>query len=181
MKPFTTHYKDLARLGVPIVIGQLGIIFVSFIDTFMVGLLGNAEMAAVTAANVPIFIIQVVIFGFQSGRNVDKFADCTPLRSDNGLAFLPRYINSFLSLKVEQYVDLDTHGLFICSVTEARVLSDRESMTYAYYHEHVKPKPDGKKGWVCKICGYVYEGDPLPDDFICPLCKHGASDFEEIK
>ncbi len=123
------------------------------------------------------------VFGFQSGRNVDKFADCTPLRSDNGLIFLPRYINSFLSLKVEQYVDLDTHGMFICSVTEARVLSDRESMTYAYYHENVKPKPetDGKKGFVCKICGYVYEGDVLPEDYICPLCKHGASDFEEIK
>ncbi len=123
------------------------------------------------------------VFGFQSGRNVDKFADCEPLRSDNGLVFLPRYINSFLSLKVEQYVDLDTHGMFICSVTEARVLSDRESMTYAYYHENVKPKPqtEGKKGYVCKICGYVYEGETLPEDFICPLCKHGVADFEEIK
>ena len=123
------------------------------------------------------------VFGFQSGRNVDKFADCEPLRSDNGLVFLPRYINSFMSLKVEQYLDLDTHGMFICSVTEARVLSDRETMTYSYYHENVKPKPrtDGKKGYVCKICGYVYEGEPLPEDFICPLCKHGASDFEPIK
>ena len=122
-------------------------------------------------------------FGFRSGRNVDKFADCEPLRSDNGLAFLPRYINSFMSLKVEQYVDLDTHGMFICSVTEARVLSDRETMTYTYYQNNVKPKPEtaGKKGYVCKICGYVYEGDTLPEDFICPLCKHGASDFEEIK
>ena len=122
-------------------------------------------------------------FGFVSGRNVDKFADCTPLRSDNGLVFLPRYINSFMSLKVEQYVDLDTHGMFIASVTEARVLSDKETMTYTYYHENVKPKPetDGKKGYVCKICGYVYEGETLPEDFICPLCKHGASDFEEIK
>ncbi len=122
-------------------------------------------------------------FGFQSGRNVDKFADCEPLRSNNGLVFLPRYINSFMSLKVEQYVDLDTHGMFICSVTEARVLSDRETMTYTYYQNNVKPKPqtDGKKGYVCKICGYVYEGDTLPEDFVCPLCKHGASDFEEIK
>ena len=122
-------------------------------------------------------------FGFRSGRNVDKFADCEPLRSDNGLVFLPRYINSFMSLKVEQYVDLDTHGMFICSVTEARVISDRESMTYAYYHANVKPKPEteGKKGFVCTICGYVYEGDTLPEDFICPLCKHGASDFEPIK
>ncbi|MBO5402669.1 MAG: flavin reductase [Clostridia bacterium] len=122
-------------------------------------------------------------FGFRSGRNTDKFADCTPLRSDNGLAFLPRYINSFMSLKVEQYVDLDTHGMFICSVTEARVISDKETMTYTYYLNNVKPKPktEGKKGYVCKICGWVYEGDTLPDDIVCPLCKHGASDFEEIK
>ena len=123
------------------------------------------------------------VFGFQSGRNVDKFADCTPLRSENGLVFLPRYINAFLSLKVEQYVDLESHGMFICSVTEARTISDRESMTYAYYHANVKPKPqtEGKKGYVCTICGYVYEGDPLPEDFVCPLCKHGVQDFEPIK
>ena len=122
-------------------------------------------------------------FGFRSGRTVDKFADTTPLRSDNGLVFLPRYINSFMSLKVEQYVDLDTHGMFICSVTEARVISDRETMTYSYYYANVKPKPEtnGKKGFVCKVCGYVYEGETLPDDYICPLCKHGVADFEEIK
>ncbi|MBQ7106241.1 MAG: flavin reductase [Clostridia bacterium] len=122
-------------------------------------------------------------FGFVSGRNTDKFEDCEPLRSDNGLIILPRYINSFMSLKVENYIDLDTHGMFICSVSEARVMSDRETMTYTYYYNNVKPKPetDGKKGFVCKVCGYVYEGDTLPDDFICPLCKHGAADFEEIK
>ncbi len=121
-------------------------------------------------------------FGFASGRNVDKFKDCEPLRSANGLVVLPRYINSFMSLKVEQYIDLDTHGMFICSVSEARVISDKETMTYTYYHENVKPKPetDGKKGYVCKICGYVYEGDVLPDDIVCPLCKHGAADFEPI-
>ena len=121
-------------------------------------------------------------FGFVSGRNADKFANCTPLRADNGLVFLPRYINAFMSLRVEQYVDLGTHGLFICSITEARVISDAPSMTYAYYQEHVKPKPEteGKKGFVCKVCGYVYEGDTLPEDFICPLCKHGAADFEAI-
>ena len=121
-------------------------------------------------------------FGFQSGRNVDKFADCSPLRSDNGLVFLPRHINSFMSLVVEQYVDLGTHGMFICSITEARVISDRETMTYTYYHQHVKPKPqtEGVKGYVCTICGYVHEGE-LPEDFVCPLCKHGASDFVEIK
>ncbi len=120
-------------------------------------------------------------FGFQSGRNTDKFANSEPLRSDNGLAFLPRYINSFMSLKVEQYIDLDTHGMFICSVTESRVISNVPTMTYNYYHENVKPKPKtDKKGYVCKICGYVYEGDTLPDDFVCPLCKHGAADFEPI-
>lgn len=122
-------------------------------------------------------------FGFKSGRNNDKFENIKPLRSDNGLAFLPRYINSFMSLKVVQYVDLDTHGMFICEVTEARVITNAETMTYSYYHENVKPKPqtDGKKGFVCKICGYVYEGDTLPEDFICPLCKHGAADFEPIQ
>jgi len=122
-------------------------------------------------------------FGFRSGRNTDKFAECEPLRSDNGLVFLPRYINSFMSLKVEQYIDLDTHGMFICSVSEARVLSDKDTMTYSYYQSNVKPKPEieGKKGYVCKVCGYIYEGDELPEDIVCPLCKHGAADFEEIK
>ena len=122
-------------------------------------------------------------FGFQSGRAVDKFADWDTLRSDNGLVFLPRYINAFFSLKVEQYVDLETHGMFICSITEARVISDAETMTYTYYQQNVKPKPEtqGKKGYVCKVCGYVYEGDELPDDIVCPLCKHGAVDFEPIE
>ncbi len=121
-------------------------------------------------------------FGFQTGRAVDKFEGWEPVRSDNGLAILPRYINAVISLRVEQYVDLGTHGMFICSVTEARVMSDKETMTYSYYHENVKPKPEteGKKGYVCTICGYVYEGENLPDDFICPLCKHGAADFEAI-
>ena len=121
-------------------------------------------------------------FGFQSGRPADKFAGWETLRSDNGLVFLPKYINAFMSLKVEQYVDLDTHGMFICTVTEARVMSDRPTMTYTYYQENVKPKPqtEGKKGWVCRICGYIYEGEELPEDFICPLCKHGAADFEPL-
>lgn len=121
-------------------------------------------------------------FGFQSGRNTDKFANCTPLRSDNGLVFLPKYINSFMSLKVEQYVDLDTHGMFICTITEARVISNVETMTYNYYQANVKPRPqtEGKKGYVCKICGWIYEGDELPEDIVCPLCKHGAADFEPI-
>ena len=121
-------------------------------------------------------------FGFQSGRTVDKFEGLEILRSDNGLAFLPRYINSFMSLKVESFVDMDTHGMFICTVTEARVMSDADTMTYAYYQKNVKPKPEteGKHGFVCKVCGWIYEGDELPDDIICPLCKHGAADFEPI-
>ena len=122
-------------------------------------------------------------FGFQSGRTADKFDGIDELRSDNGLRFLPRYANSFMSLKVEDYMDLGTHGMFICSVAEARVMGDKETMTYTYYQKNVKPKPqtEGKKGYVCKVCGWVYEGDPLPEDIICPLCKHGAADFEPIK
>ena len=124
-------------------------------------------------------------FGFQSGRTADKFANCEeePPRTDNGLIFLPRYINAVMSLRVIDEVDLGTHGMFICEVTEARVMSDAETMTYTYYQKNVKPKPEteGKKGYVCKVCGYVYEGDTLPDDFVCPLCKHGAADFEEIE
>ena len=122
-------------------------------------------------------------FGFVSGRNADKFAGDQVLRSDNGLVFLPRYINSFMSLKVEQYVDLGTHGMFICAVTEARVLSDKNTMTYTYYQNNVKPKPEteGKTGYVCQVCGWVYEGEPLPEDIVCPLCKHGYADFEKIQ
>ena len=122
-------------------------------------------------------------FGFQSGRDTDKFRYDEPCRSENGLVFLDAFSNAFMSLKVESYVDTGSHGLFICSITEARVLSKAESMTYAYYHANVKPKPEpkGKKGWVCKICGYVHEGETLPDDFVCPICKHGAADFEPAK
>lgn len=122
-------------------------------------------------------------FGFQSGRQVDKFAGWETPRSENGLVILPKYINAFMSLKVEQYVDLGTHGMFICSVTEARVINKKDTMTYTYYQENVKPKPqtEGKKGFVCTVCGYIYEGDVLPDDFICPLCKHGVADFVPIE
>ena len=122
-------------------------------------------------------------FGFVSGRTADKFAGCTPNRSENGLVVLPRYINAFISLTVEKYVDVDTHGMFICTVTEASVLSDKETMTYTYYQKNVKPRPktESKKGYVCKVCGYIYEGEELPEDFVCPLCKHGAADFEKIQ
>ncbi len=119
-------------------------------------------------------------FGFQSGKDTDKFKEGVALRSENGVAVLPEYANAVLSLTVESYTDLGTHGLFLCAVTEAKTLSSVPTMTYTYYQNNVKPKPQKKKGYVCKICGYVYEGDPLPEDFICPLCKHGAEDFEPL-
>ncbi len=123
-------------------------------------------------------------YGFQSGREVDKFAGVPALaRAQNGVYYLPDSTNAFLSGKVTQTIDLGTHTLFIADVTEARVLSDVPSMTYAYYFENVKPKPAAlqkQTGWVCRICGYVYEGEELPPDFICPLCKHGAEDFEKL-
>lgn len=122
-------------------------------------------------------------FGFRSGKDADKFADAPFWTSENGLAVPSQYVNGFISLKVEQYLDFDTHGMFVCTLTEAKNINSIPTMTYTYYQENVKPKPQPqkKKGFVCKICGYVYEGDTLPDDFICPLCKHGAEDFEEIK
>ncbi len=121
-------------------------------------------------------------FGMQSGRNVNKFEDCSPNRSENGLIVLPHYINSFFSLEVENYVDMGTHGLFLCSVVETGVISDENTMTYTYYHKNVKPKPasDKKRGFVCTICGYVHEEDTLPEDFVCPLCLHPASDFRPL-
>ena len=128
----------------------------------------------------PFTIIET--FGFNSGRNTNKFENIAYEKSDNKLAYLPKYINSYMSLEVVEIIDLGSHSLFICQVTESRVLSNKESMTYAYYHANVKPSVnvDGIKGYVCKICGFIYEGETLPDDYICPLCKHGAIDFEKI-
>ena len=129
-------------------------------------------------------------FGFQSGKTVDKFAECeTELRTDNGLRYLPKYINSVISCVVTKSIDLGTHTMFIAMPMEARVLSDSPSITYAYYQQHIKPKPSNpqtlepsnKKKWVCDVCGYVYEGDELPADFICPWCKHPASDFKLVE
>ena len=123
-------------------------------------------------------------FGFQSSRDADKFADYAfAARSENGLIYVTESSNAFISAKVVQALDYGTHTVFIADVTEAKVLSNAPSLTYAYYFEHVKPKPvalSEQKGWVCKICGYIYEGDDLPADFICPLCKHGAEDFERL-
>lgn len=127
-------------------------------------------------------------FGFQSGRDVNKFAECeTELRTENGLLYMPKYINSVISCVVTKSIDLGTHTLFIARVMEAKVLTDSPSITYAYYQQHIKPKPaaapaaGGKKKWVCEVCGYVYEGDELPADFICPWCKHPASDFKPME
>ena len=124
-------------------------------------------------------------FGFQSGRDVDKFADAPEcVRSANGVYYVPKYANAFVSGNVIETYDYGTHTLFIADVTQAQILSEVPSVTYSYYFEHIKPKPapadENKKGFVCKICGYVYEGDELPADFICPLCKHGADDFEPL-
>ena len=120
-------------------------------------------------------------FGYQSGRDTDKFAGCTPGRSGNGLIVLPRHAAGFISLAVERELDLGTHIQFLCTPTEGRLLSDAETVSYSYYQKHIKPKPQPRrKGFVCRICGYVYEGSTLPEDFICPVCKHGAADFEPI-
>lgn len=123
-------------------------------------------------------------FGFKSGRDTDKFDIIFPARSDNGLAVLTENINSYISLRVDDYTDLGTHGLFICSVTESKILNGKKTMSYSYYHENVKPKPktDGKtRGYVCEICGYIHEGDELPEDFVCPVCYHGREDFSPLE
>ena len=122
-------------------------------------------------------------FGFASGKDTDKFSGFgDTARSENGLLYLTDSVNALLSVKVIDTRDCGTHTEFFAEVTEAKVLSDISSMTYQYYFDNVKPKPQKKiKGYVCKICGYVYEGDTLPPDFICPLCKHGAEDFEPIE
>ena len=124
-------------------------------------------------------------YGFQSGRNTDKFAGVQGMaRSTNGIYYIPYCTSAFLSAKVTQTVEFETHTLFIADVTEAKVLSNVPSMTYAYYFANVKPKPAAlqkQTGWVCKICGWVYEGEELPPDIVCPLCKHGAADFERLQ
>ena len=122
-------------------------------------------------------------FGFQSGRSADKFAEIEyKQRAANDIYYLTEYTNAYISAKVVNMIDCGTHMMIIGEVTQAPVLSDSPSVTYDYYFKNIKPKPEKKKkGYVCKICGYVYEGDTLPEDFICPWCKHPASDFEEIK
>ncbi len=129
-------------------------------------------------------------FGFVSGRDVDKFAGKTYPTTENGLYYLAQNTNAVLSAKVIDYYDYDTHTLFVAEVTEAKTLSEETSVTYEYYQNNIKPKPqapkaeekteNGKHKWVCKICGYTHEGEELPADFVCPWCKHPAEDFEQI-
>jgi flavorubredoxin/flavin reductase (DIM6/NTAB) family NADH-FMN oxidoreductase RutF len=139
---------------------------------------------SILSQDVPFKTIQQ--FGFQSGRTVDKYAGMSEQkRSANGLRYEPVYANAFLSGRVISHTDFGTHTLFVADVTEAGILSEKASVTYQYYFDHIKPKPPvsgaPRKGWVCKICGYVHEGEDLPEDFICPLCKHGAADFEKLR
>lgn len=121
-------------------------------------------------------------FGFQSGRDADKLVEISFSRAENGITYLTKECNAYISGNVTDMVDLGTHTMFIAEVTDGEVLSDNMSATYAYYHAHIKPsnKPAEKKGYICVICGYIYEGEPLPADFICPICKHGAEDFKPL-
>lgn len=122
-------------------------------------------------------------WGFQSGADVDKAKEITFSRANNGIIYLTEETNAFISARVRSMVDLGTHTLFLAEVTDAEVLSDDPSVTYAYYQSNIKqaPKADAqKKGFICTVCGYIYEGDTLPDDFICPWCKHPASDFKPL-
>ncbi len=122
-------------------------------------------------------------FGFKSGRTCQKFDDFKQVkRAENGVLYTTKSTNAYFSGKVIEHKDMDTHILFVADVTEAEVLSDLPTVTYTYYQKNIKPAPaPAKKGWVCKVCGYVYDGEELPEDFICPLCKHPASDFEKLK
>lgn len=122
-------------------------------------------------------------FGFQSGKNTDKFTNFSDVkRSPNGVLYITKDTNAFMSAYVQQEIDLGTHIMFIAQLVEAEVLSDKPTVTYDFYQKNIKPKPQitDKKGWRCKICGYIYEGENLPEDYICPICKHGAVDFEKI-
>ena len=148
----------------------------------MVGKAGRFNISILTE-DAPYSLFQR--FGFQSGRDVDKFADLDyDVRMSNGIRYVPTYTNAVLSCEVIDVKDLDTQVLYVANVVEAKVLSSAPSCTYGYYHAHIKPKknpaPEQKECWVCKVCGYVHEGAEMPDDFTCPLCKHGKEDFEHV-
>lgn len=136
---------------------------------------------SILTQSTPFDIIQR--FGFSSGANVDKFADFADFaNAPNGLPFITKHTNAYISAKVLKKIDVGTHILFIAEVVDEKVLCEEQPLTYAHYLAHIKPKPQAQAGkWVCKICGYVFEGENLPDDFICPICKHPASDFEKIE
>lgn len=127
-------------------------------------------------------------FGFQSGRDVDKFTNFTGCaRGADGLYYITEGTNAYISVMVDKTMDLGSHTMFIGEITDMAVLSDTPSTTYEYYQNHIKPKPqavgktdEGQTVWRCRICGYEYVGEEIPDDFICPICKHPASDFEKI-
>ena len=122
-------------------------------------------------------------FGYQCGKNVDKFANFAEVkRSPNEVLYITKSTNAFMSAFVQQEIDLGTHIMFIAQLVAAEVLSEKPTVTYDFYQKNIKPKPEttSAKGWRCKICGYIYESENLPSDFICPICKHGAVDFERI-
>jgi flavin reductase (DIM6/NTAB) family NADH-FMN oxidoreductase RutF len=122
-------------------------------------------------------------FGFQSGHNVDKFADITDTkRSKNNIIYLPKYSNAFLSFKVTDVIDFGSHSMFKADIIDGEVINNTESLTYAYYQNNIKPKPqtEQKRGYRCTVCGYIHNSDTLPEDFICPLCNHGAQYFIKL-
>ena len=122
-------------------------------------------------------------FGYQSGQNTDKFTNFIDVkRTNNGILYITKNTNAYFSAWVQQEIDLGTHIMFIAQLIEAEVLSEKPAITYDYYQKNIKPapQPSKKKGWRCKICGYIYEAEEIPADFICPICKHGAIDFEKI-
>lgn len=122
-------------------------------------------------------------FGFQSGREVDKFADYQGMkRAENGIYYITETTNAYLSAKVTDMIDCDSHIMFLAEVVDGVILGDKDTVTYDYYQKNIKPKPQETKikGYRCRICGYIYEGEELPEDFVCPICKHGAADFEKI-
>ena len=122
-------------------------------------------------------------FGFKSGRDVNKFADCEQeLRAVNHVLYLPKYINAYYACRVVKSIDLGTHTMFIADILDAVLVNDKDTVTYDYYQKNIKPKKTVMKGcWVCRVCGWVYEGEQLPDDIVCPLCKHGKEEFEYVE
>lgn len=134
---------------------------------------------SVLTESVPFAVFQH--YGFKSGRDTDKIAGDMP-RSENGIVYLSTFTNAYMSCRVTEKIDCGSHTLFIAEIVESAKLSDEPSVTYQYYFDNIKPKPEAtkKKGYVCQICGYVHEGDELPEDFICPICKHGADAFKPL-